>query len=80
MKQAVQLVNIPRNAVRVTMRVRVKPPTGAILIWTPTAGDDPIRFDGPFSVGDIPISGPEIFIELIGGAKDVNIETIGYEF
>lgn len=42
-------------------------------------GKEPARFDGPFLIGHIPTDSPEIFVELIDGAQQCEIHTLGYK-
>jgi hypothetical protein len=77
-KHKVELA-IPLAAVSATIRVLIRPPSGAVLISNSIMADEAIRFDGPYLIGHIPVEMPDIFIELIDGAQDCFIETLGYE-
>ena len=49
-----------------------------MLIYTPGKTDQPVRFDGPVSEKEIPLSGPVVYAQLVGGASNFKIEGLGY--
>lgn len=68
----------PSVSVGAWIRVVVRPAPGAVLIYNSALGARPVRAEGPFSVCDIPVETPELHIELVDGASEYSVETLGY--
>ena len=68
----------PPTAVSVRLVLTVEPADGAVLVYTP-ARPEPIRFDGPQSVHDVPLTGEFIYVQMISGASKWTAVGVGYE-
>jgi len=69
---------LPSNALSATIIVTVTPPTGAVMIYTPGYEAAPVLFKGPKSVGEIRVSGPIVYVEMIGGATEYQIQYLNF--
>jgi hypothetical protein len=69
---------LPPNAVSATIIVTVTPPTGAVMIYTPGYEAAPVLFTGPKSAGEIRVSGPVVYVELLAGATDYRIQYLNW--
>jgi hypothetical protein len=74
----VELV-IPPTAVAATIRVKVTPSKGAVLIFGAPLYDKPIKFHGPQQIGRIATTSPIIRVQMVDGALAWEIETRGWE-
>ena len=69
---------LPSAAVSATIIVSVTPPTGAVMIYTPGYEGAPVLFQGPKSIGEIRVSGPIVYVELIAGATEYRIQYLNW--
>ncbi len=69
---------LPPTAVSATIIVTVTPPTGAVMIYTPGYEKAPVLFKGPRTVGEIQISGPSVYVELLSGATSYEIRYLSW--
>lgn len=68
----------PETATAVTIRVKITPPFGAVLIYGSPDFTNPIKFHGPQQIGSVATRGPIIRVELVDGATSWEIETMGW--
>jgi SOS-response transcriptional repressor LexA len=68
---------ISASAVSMTILVSVTPPTGTAMIYTEGNEDSPIVFKGPQTLNEIRLSGPFIYVKLIG-ATSFDIRYMNY--
>ena len=77
----VQAVDIsqfaPPTAIAITVTISTWPPSGVALVYSLKA-TDPIVFKGPRSTRDVPIYGPRIYVQLVGGATQFDISCEAY--
>jgi hypothetical protein len=66
----------PWETVAVMLKIDITPPSGAVLVYSP-AKDDPVRFDGPSHTARVPLLGPFIYVQKIGGCTDCAIVSVG---
>ncbi len=73
-------LNAPAGGVMKSVRARfeIEPRDGQVLVYFAPYYADPMRIAGPISVVDIPTPEPEIYIQLVSGAKSVRVATLGY--
>jgi hypothetical protein len=69
---------LPPTAVSATIIVTVTPPTGAVMIYTPGYEAAPVLFKGPKSSGEIRVSGPVVYVELLSGATEYRIQYLNW--
>ena len=69
---------LPSTAVSATIIVTVTPPTGAVMVYTPGYEGAPVLFKGPRSSGEIRISGPVVYVELLAGATEYRIQYLNW--
>jgi hypothetical protein len=69
---------LPPTAVSATIIVTVTPPTGAVMIYTPGYEAAPVLFTGPKSSGEIRVSGPVVYVELLAGATSYRIQYLNW--
>ena len=69
---------LPTTAVSATIIVTVIPPTGAVMIYTPGYEAAPVLFKGPKSVGEIRVSGPIVYVELLAGATEYRVQYLNW--
>jgi len=69
---------IPDTATRVTIIVTVTPPTGSALIYPEGYKDYPYVFKGPKMSGEVKLSGPYIYVQLVDGATSFSIQYLNY--
>jgi hypothetical protein len=69
---------IPPTAVSVTILVSISPPSGAVLAYAPGAEDAPVLFRGPASTGEIRLSGPYVFFQLLAGTTHYDIQYLNW--
>jgi hypothetical protein len=68
---------IPASALSVTMLVTVTPPNGMALIFTQGNEESPVVFKGPKSINEIRLSGPFVYVKLVG-ATSFDIQYLSY--
>ena|SRR5271154_4638740 len=68
----------PPTALSIKIRDTISPPNGAVVIYSPSKPDQPIRFNGPVAEGDVPLSGPFIYVQPAPGTETWKIEALGY--
>src|SRR5260370_15325257 len=69
---------IPALATSATIIVSVTPSTGAVMIYTPGYEATPVLFKGPKSVGEIRVSGPIVYVELLAGATEDRVQYLNW--
>lgn len=69
---------LPSTAVSATVIVTVLPPTAAVRIYTPGYESAPALFRGPKSVGEIRIAGPIVYVELLAGATEYEVQYLSW--
>ncbi len=62
----------------VKLRVRVEPPSGAVLIFGGPKYDDPTLFSGPEQIIELVTKTNTVIVQKIRGAESYEIETLGY--
>jgi len=67
----------PPTAVAVTIKIIVTPANGAAFVYS-APQIAPIRFNGPEETKDVPIKGSKIYVQLIQGASDFQIQFLGW--
>jgi len=70
-------LDVPPTTVVARIQIIVKPPRGAILLYTGPIYDSAIRFPGPSSTRMVPIPSRTVRIELVEGAKSFEIKILG---
>jgi hypothetical protein len=75
----VELLAPPGVTKAVTIRVKITPPTGSVLIYGAPGYNKPIKFHGPQQVGSIATNSPIVKVEMVDGATAWEIETMGYQ-
>jgi hypothetical protein len=68
----------PPTALSLKIRITITPPSGVIVIYTPSKPGEPIRFNGPVAEGDVPLSGSFIYVQPVQGTATWNIEALGW--
>jgi len=69
---------VPPTALSITLVITITPPDGAVLVYSPKI-TDPVRFNGPRDVKEVPIAGPMIYVQKVQGATGYQIEVQGWE-
>ena len=67
---------VPPSAVAVTIRITVSP-VGAALMYTP-GQPQPVRFNAPTSEAQVRLSGPNVYVQLVDGAREWKSEIISW--
>lgn len=62
----------------VKLRVRVEPPSGAVLIYGGPVHDDPVLVSGPEQIVELATKTHTVIVQKIRGAESYEIETLGY--
>ncbi len=62
----------------VKVKVRIEPPSGAVLIYGGPNYDDPLLVEGPEQVVEISTTTPAVIVQKLRGAETYEIETLGY--
>ena len=70
-------LDVPPTTVVATIRMIVKPPRGAVLLYTEPGHDRPIRFPGPSSTRVVPLPSRTVRIELVDVAKTFEVKILG---
>jgi hypothetical protein len=68
------------NATMVELRVKVKSPTGALLVYSPGYEAQPARFTEQASFGMVPIAEPVLCLKGVGGPFDFDITVLPTEY
>src|SRR5262245_39662958 len=71
-------LDVPSTAVASTVQLRLKPSTGAALLYTEPSYDKHIRFPGPSSTRVVPTSSRTVRVELVEGAKSFHVKILGH--
>jgi hypothetical protein len=62
----------------VTVKIsKIVPKDSAVLIYTPSLADRPIRFNGPETVADVPVEGHEMYYQAVLGCRDFQLDFLG---
>ncbi len=64
--------------VAVKVKVRIEPPSGAVLIYGGPNYDDPLLVEGPEQIVEISTTTPAVIVQKLRGAETYEIETLGY--
>lgn len=67
----------PPTAAAIKLKLTISPPSGAVLVYSPKTVD-PVLFRGPHDTKDVPLSGPKIYIQLVQGATEYDVEALGW--
>jgi hypothetical protein len=70
-------LDVPPTTAVATIQITVKPPRGAVLLYTEPGYDRPIRFPGPSSTRVVPLPSRTVRIELVDGAKTFAVKILG---
>jgi hypothetical protein len=70
-------LDVPATTAVATIQITVRPPRGAILLYTAPGYDQPIRFPGPSSVRVVPLHSRMVRIEPVEGAKTFQVKILG---
>lgn len=62
----------------VKLKVRIDPPSGAVLIYGGPEYDDPTLVVGPEQIVEMTTDSHKIIVQKIRGAESYEIETLGY--
>jgi hypothetical protein len=68
---------VPPTASHARLKISIVPAPGAVLVYT-QGNADPVRFNGPEELKEVPLSGPKLYYQLVQGATDVQIAILGY--
>jgi len=68
----------PPTAISITLRIKIEPPNSIVLVYSPRS-PDPVQFRAPSQTQDVPIEGPKIYIQKAQGARQYQIECLGFE-
>lgn len=69
---------IPHTAVSIVIIVTVRPPSGAALVYAPGYENQATLFKGPKSADEVRLAGPFIYVKLIGGATEFDIQYLNW--
>jgi hypothetical protein len=70
----------PPTALSVKIKIsKILPKDSAVLIYTPATADNPIRFNGPETVADVPVAGHEMYAQAILGCQQFKLDFLGWE-
>src|SRR5262249_304206 len=65
----------PPTAIPVTVKIsKIVPKDSAVLIYTPPLADRPIRFNGPETVADVPVTGHEMILQAFLVFRDFQFD------
>src|SRR4249920_2730374 len=70
-------LDVPATTAVATIQITVRPPRGAILLYTALGYDQPIRFPGPSSVRVVPLHSRIVRIEPVEGARTFQVKILG---
>ena len=62
----------------VKLKIRIDPPSGAVLIYGGPEYDDPTLVTGPDQIVEIETKTHMVIVQKIRGAESYEIETLGY--
>ena len=65
---------VPPTAIEVTIILTVTPPTGAALVYAPGDEKSATLFKGPKMGNEVRLAGPYLYVKLIDGATDFQIQ------
>jgi len=70
-------LDVPATTAVAIIQVTVRPPNGAILLYSAPGYDKPIRFPGPSSTRVVPLHSRTVRIEPVDGAKTYRLKILG---